>query len=210
MSDDPLATYRPDALDARPSSTGLLAAGSPIRTTLLVLLAYAVVGAVAGVVWQWVWTPPGQVIQDHQIFYDSYASLRREFTGTGYYVLVGLVASALVALGTCLLTRGREVLVLLLVIAGSVIAAALMWRVGTALGPADPKSLAAHTTARTPVSGQLTVSGKSPYAVWPMASLLVLALVYFAWPGAVADRSHHGEPSPGEHPQPGPPEVQPR
>ena len=165
------------------SRPGLLAPGSPVRTILMVLLAYAVLGAVAGVVWEWVWTPPGQVIAKHQVFYDSYSSLRRVFTGTGLYVLVGAVASAVLALAVSLLVRGRELMVLALVLLGSALAAALMWRVGTQLGPADPASLAAHATGRHTVPGELSVQGKSPYLVWPFVSLLVLSAVYFAWPG---------------------------
>jgi hypothetical protein len=162
---------------------GPLAAGSPLRTALLVVLAYVLLGAVAGVVWETIWTPPGQVIARHEVFYDSYASLRRVFTGTGLYVVVSAAASGLLALTVTLLTRRRELLVLVLVVVGSALAAAVMWKIGTSLAPADPATLAAHTTKRTPVSGELTVEGKSPFLVWPMTSLLVLSLVFFAWPG---------------------------
>jgi hypothetical protein len=172
------------------SRPGLFAPESPVRTVLLVLLAYAVLGALAGVVWEWLWTPPGQVIQQHHVFYDSYASLRREFTGTGFYVVVGIVTSALGAVASCLLTRGRELLVLVLVVVGSAIGAAVMWRIGTLLGPADPASLAAHTVTRTRVPGQLAVAGKSPYLAWPLASLFVLAILYFAWPGSHPTHAH--------------------
>jgi hypothetical protein len=164
---------------ARP---GLLSAGSVVRTALVVLLAYAVLGAVAGVVWEWIWTPPGQIIDRHQVLFDSYASLRRVFSGTGLYALVGGVTSALIALAVTTLTRGRELWVLLFVIVGSAIGAALMWRVGTQLGPTDPASLATHASGRTAVAGNLTVSGRSPFLVWPMTSLFVLAMIYFAWP----------------------------
>jgi hypothetical protein len=169
--------------DDRPRR-GLLAAGGPVRTALLIVLAYAVAGAVAGVIWEVVWTPPGQVIDQHQVFYDSYASLRRVFTGTGYYVVVGAATSALVALAVALLARGRELLTLALVVIGSVIAAVVMLKVGTMLGPGDPASVAAHTTSRTQVSGQLDVDGRTPYLIWPMTSLVVLALVFFAWPSS--------------------------
>jgi hypothetical protein len=158
------------------------------RAGLLVLAAYAVVGALAGVVWEAVWTPPGQVIAQHQVFYDSYASLRRVFTGTGWYVVVGTVASAVVSLVICLLTRHRALLALAGVIVGSALGAFVMLRVGTALGPADPADLAAHTVERTTVPGELTVDGtshfgiKSPYLVWPAASLLVLAGVFITLP----------------------------
>jgi hypothetical protein len=178
------------------SATGLrapgrLGPGSAARTVLLVLLTYAVVGAVAGVVWEWVWTPPGQVITQHQVFYDSYASIRREFTGTGIYVLVAVGGGALAAFASCLLGRGRELLVLVMVLVGSAVAALVMRWVGTTLGPGDPASLAAHTVARTRVSGKLTVAGKSPYLAWPMASLFVLAILYFAWPGSSPDHGRH-------------------
>lgn len=178
----------------------------PFTQVLAVLLAYAVVGAVAGVVWEWVWTPPGQVLDHHQVLFDSYASLRRVFTGTGLYALVGACASALVALAVCLLVRGRELLVLASVVVGSAVAAALMWRVGTLLGPPDPASLAAHTSGRTTAPGALTVAGRSPYLVWPTASLFVLALVYFAWPAPVSPRAPRDRGSSDPH-EAGTPQV---
>jgi DivIVA domain-containing protein len=167
------------------------------RTVLLVLVAYAVVGALAGVVWEAVWTPPGQVIAEHQVFFDSYASLRRVFTGTGWYVVVGSVASALVSLVVCLLTRHRALLTLALVVVGSAIGAAVMLKIGTSLGPPDPATLAAHTVKRTTVPGELTVDGtshlgiKSPYLVWPTASLLVLAVVFIILPVPPFPRDRH-------------------
>lgn len=162
--------------------SSLLGRGSPVRTVVLVLVAYAVLGAAAGFVWERLWTPPGQVIVQHHLLYDSYASLRQVFAGTGLYVLVGAVASALLALGVTVLVRGRELLVLVTVVVGSAIGAALMWRVGTLLGPDDPAGLVARTAGRATVQGNLTVAGKSPFLVWPMTSLFVLALIYFAWP----------------------------
>jgi DivIVA domain-containing protein len=159
-----------------------------VRSGLLGILGYAVVGAAAGVVWEAVWTPPGQVVAQHQVFFDSYASLRQVFTGTGWYVVVGTVASALASLVVCLFTRHRALLTLALVIVGSAIGAAVMLKVGTSLGPADPATIAAHTVKRTAVAGALTVDGtshlgvKSPYLVWPTASLVVLALVFIVLP----------------------------
>ena len=65
---------------------------------IAVVLTYVVVGAAGrgglGVALE----PPTQVVQQHQLYYTDYASLRRVFTGTGLYALVAAVASALVAL----------------------------------------------------------------------------------------------------------------
>jgi hypothetical protein len=157
----------------------------PLRLALIVievLIAYALVGLVAGLVWEGVWTPPTMVVQQHQAFYADYQSLRRVFTGTGLYVIVGAAASVLTALAISVLTRQREVLVLVAVTLGSAMAALVMREVGVSRGPADPTVLAKTTANGSHLSGALDVSGHSPYLVWPMTALFVLALVFFAWP----------------------------
>jgi hypothetical protein len=168
--------------DSPTTSAGVLHRGSAARFVVLTLLAYVVLGAVAGAVWEWVWTPPQQVVRDHQVFYSSYESLRRVFTGTGLYVVVGGVAAALISFVVCLLTRGRELVTLATVLVGSCVAAALMRYVGGRLGPDDPLSVAKPTGTEV-LPGQLDVHGFTPYLIWPMVSLLVLSLVFFAWPG---------------------------
>jgi hypothetical protein len=157
-----------------------------IRFVVVALLAYVVLGAVAGVVWEWVWTPPDQVVRDHQVFYTSDESLRRVFTGTGLYVLVGGVAAALIAFAVCFRARGRELVTLATVVVGSCAAAAVMRLVGGRLGPDDPLSVA-KPPATGVLPGQLVVNGFTPYLVWPMVSLFVLAVVFFAWPNHPGD-----------------------
>jgi hypothetical protein len=156
---------------------------APWLPVLAALVAYALVGLVARLVWEPVWNAPTQQVQDHAVYYVDYESLRRVFTGTGLYAVVGFVASAATALVVCLLTRRRELVTLLTVVVGSAIAAGVMWKTGVTLGPADPTAVAAHAANGTKVSGPLQVSGHSPYLVWPMASLLVLSLVFFGSPG---------------------------
>jgi hypothetical protein len=156
--------------------------GSWVIQLVAVVVAYALVGLVAGFVWEAVWTPPTQQVQNHAVFYTDYQALRRVFTGTGLYALVAAAASAVTALVVCVLSRRREMLTLLAMLVGSALAAWVMWKTGVSRGPVDPTSLAAHAANGTKVSGPLQVSGHSPYLVWPMASLLVLALVFFGSP----------------------------
>jgi hypothetical protein len=156
---------------------------SSVLFAVAVVATYVVVGAVAGVVWEWVWSPPTQVVEQHQLFYTDYGSLRQVFTGTGLYVVVSVVASALTALAAGLLTRRHELLVLAAVTLGSLAAAYTMHAVGVALGPPDPLRLAKTAADGRHLSAQLVVNGKTPYLVWPMVSLFVLSLVFFALPG---------------------------
>ncbi len=182
---EPMTTRRP-----RP------AVSRAVLMVVGVLVAYAVVGLVAGVVWERVWTPPSQVVQQHQVFYADYASLRRVFTGTGLYAIVAVIASAVVALVVGLVTRGRELLVLATVVLGSALASLVMWKVGVRLGPPDPAAAAAHLADGRQVPGALAVSGHSPYLVWPMTSMFVLALMFFTLPAARAGRE---QAAPADH-----------
>src|SRR5690349_13537693 len=102
----------PERMSDGGARRSVLGRGSPARQVVLILLAYVVVGAIAGAVWEWIWTPPVHIIRNHQVYYASYASLRGVFTGTGLYALVGAVASALLAVAVCLLTRRRELVTL--------------------------------------------------------------------------------------------------
>jgi hypothetical protein len=176
--------------------------GIPVRFVLLTLLAYVVLGAVAGAVWEWVWTPPQQVVSNHQVFYASQASLRRVFTGTGLYVVVAAGGAALLSVVVCLLARGRELVSLVTVLVGSCVASAVMRLVGGLLGPDDPLS-AAKPTGTQVVPGELTVHGFTPYLVWPMVSLFVLALVFFAWPAGHDDVAVGRRTDPSEADVPG-------
>jgi hypothetical protein len=178
-------TPRPTGHGRHSKGRGRATGASPLAVALLVLevlLAYAVVGLVAGLVWEAIWTPPDQVVQHHQVYPADYHALRQIFTGTGLYVLVAAAASAFTALVISLLTRRRELVVLCALAVGSCAAAGGMREVGISRRPVDPTTLAASTANGVHLQGALDVTGFSPYLVWPMASLLVLSLVFFAWP----------------------------
>ena len=58
---------------------------------LVVLVAAAALGALAGVVWEWVWTPPSGVAFQGKFVLDE-NGLPGEFSGTGWYVVVAAAA----------------------------------------------------------------------------------------------------------------------
>src|SRR5262249_52808089 len=87
---------------------------------------------------------------------------------------------------------------LFLVLTGSVAAAFLMREVGYALGPPDPLIAAKHAADGTRLEGQLQVTRITPLLLWPLASLFVTALTFFAWPRRPFPRDRAGA-AEGEH-----------
>src|SRR4051812_21002279 len=104
----------------------------------LVVLVLAAAGALAGVVWGWVWTAPGGVVADHKWVASDEANLRGQFSSTGWYVIVGAVAGLVAGTLVALFLDQVPIATLAGVAVGSLVGAALMYRVGVALGPSDP------------------------------------------------------------------------
>lgn len=151
---------------------------SALRTVVVSVVLLAVAGALAGVVWVWWWTPPSGVVVDHRWVQDE-AGLRGDFFATGSYVAVAAVTGLLVAVLLALLFDRTEIVTLVAVLAGSVLAAWVMYRVGLALSPADPRTLADSAKDGTRLPGRLTVDGDSPFQAFPGGALLGLVIVWF-------------------------------
>jgi len=143
----------------------------------LVLAAFALAGAVAGFVWERVWTPATGVVLDHEWRPDGALALQQQFSGTGWYVVVGTAAGLLLGLVATLLVDRVPLLTLVAVLAGSALAAWLMLRVGVALGPEDPRDLAASASDGTRLPARLEVSGWSPFIAFPVGALIGLVII---------------------------------
>ena len=61
----------------------------------IVVAVCAVAGALAGVVWEWLWTPPVGVVIRHEWLL-GLSGLRSEFSATALYVILASVAGLLV------------------------------------------------------------------------------------------------------------------
>jgi hypothetical protein len=144
----------------------------------LVVAALAAVGALAGVLWQWVWTPTIGVVVDHRWTAGDALGLQHEFSGTGWYVIVALVAGLVAGTAVALLADRVPLLTLAAVVVGSALAAWLMLVVGTALGPPDPDVAARTADDGTRLPMQLTVTGRSPWLALPSGALIGLLVVF--------------------------------
>lgn len=147
-----------------------------IRQAAIAVVAFAVAGAVAGVVWEWLWTPPVGVVVDHK-WLMGLAGLRAEFSATGVYVVVASVAGLLTAVLCALFLDRAELVTLVAVVVGAVLAGWVMVQVGQALGPADPRELAETARDGTRLPSDLRIVGKSPYVAFPAGATLGLAVV---------------------------------
>jgi hypothetical protein len=144
----------------------------------LAVVGLAAVGALAGAVWQWLWTPTVGVAMDHHWTAGDAIGLQHEFSGTGWYVVVGLVAGLVAGVAVALLVDRVPLLTLAAVVVGSALAAWLMLVVGTALGPADQDVVARTAADGTKIPMQLTVTGHSPWIALPSGALIGLLLVF--------------------------------
>lgn len=148
-----------------------------LRDVALVLGVFAVAGVVAGVAWELWWEAPTGVVVDGAWFPDD-AGLRQVFSGTALYITVALGGGVLAGAVSAWFVDRVEVLTLVLVVVGSVLAGWVMLQVGAALGPPDPAVLARSAADGTALRGSLEVSGDSALVGFPAGALLGLVVVF--------------------------------
>lgn len=145
---------------------------------LLVVGIFAAAGALCGVLWHQLWDAPEGVVAGQQWFTDE-SGLRGDFAGTGWYVVVASLAGLVLGTLTAWTFDRSELVTLVAVVGGSVLAAWLMLRVGYHLSPPDPDQLALTAPDGTRLDGALRVRRLPPRLAFPMGALVGLCAVYF-------------------------------
>lgn len=148
-----------------------------LRDVALVLVLAALVGALAGVIWEWWWAPPTGLVLDHA-WYPDLQGVKQLFSGTGRYVIVGLASGVLLGTISAWFFDRVELVTVLTVAAGSVLAAWLMLQVGTALAPPDPTMTARTAEDYTELPGTLQVEGDGALAAIPAGALTGVAVIF--------------------------------
>lgn len=152
--------------------------------SILILLLLAVVGLAAGWVWFQLWDAPAGVVSEHRWFPTPYMpGQRAEFDGVALFVIVGGIAGMVAGTLCALLLARQEIVTVAAVAVGSGLASWLMASVGTALGPTDPDALARTAADGTKLSGDLVVTGLSPYLALPAGALFAVLVVFLATAG---------------------------
>jgi hypothetical protein len=168
---------------ARVSRGSLLWAGAIV----VVLVAAGVVG---GLVWRALVDIPSGVVVGHQWYPDPWdPGQQASFAATGWYVVVAAVAGLVIGLLAAWFSRAPEVLTLVAVVVGSLVAAWLMLVVGLHGAPPDPQTAAAHAADGTRLSGTISRPGAAAFITLPLAAIAPLAVVFLLVAG------HRMEPS---------------
>ena len=136
-----------------------------VKHLALVVVAYLVAGAGAGVLWERLWEPTAGLAYDDQWYLEP-AGPDLSFQAIALFVLIafplGLVLAALVGL-----RRDDEVATVVTVLVAATAAGVVMYVVGAMLGPADPQALAAGAPDYTPLPGDLGLTapdrGRTPW-----------------------------------------------
>lgn len=145
----------------------------------IIVVVFAVVGVVGGLLWEAAWTPePGEVLKHvwYPISWDR--AMPTDFAGTGWYVVIGMVAGVIVGgLAAWLLDRA-ELVTLAAVVVGGLLAAYLMRVVGLHRGPGDPQQIAKTAPDRTKLPSELRLASWWLLTVVPGAALAALGVVF--------------------------------
>lgn len=150
---------------------------------LAVVLAFAIVGAAAGVSWHALWAPAPKAV----VFQKApYFMPDGEFRSTGLYVAIAAPVGLVLGLVLTWWCRREPLTMVLAVLAGSVVAGAVMIGVGLLLSPADPQGAARHAAEMTTVPGMLRVQPGAAWCVFPFGAMLgALIVLLTTSPGPV-------------------------
>lgn len=146
------------------------------RPAVTALVGLTAVGALTGVGW-WLLVTPAFFTKQPGGGSMSELQLGHRVSADGWYAVLAVVVGLL---GGVVLSRWQErdsLLTLVVLLAGSVLAAAAMALVGHLLGPGDPRVALAQAPLGGRVAVPLSVSASTAYLAWPVGAALGALLV---------------------------------
>jgi hypothetical protein len=157
-----------------PPSEGDRAAGEEARAMLLdvavVLGAFLAAGTLAGILWPTLVDPVLVTRTDTGIAADEVA-LSNRFSNDGWYAVLGGVGGLGLGVALTAWRRTHEVVTLLVVVAGALVAALVSAQLGHWLGPDDPSRALADAAVGATAADVVDVTAEGAYLVWPIAAV---------------------------------------
>jgi hypothetical protein len=149
---------------------------------VVVLAAFLVAAVVVGALWPHL-VHPVEVVRDKAGLLTDETALAERFGNVGWYTL--LAGGAGVLLGAVLTAwrRTDELVTLVAVIAAACLAAWLSAKIGTWLGPDDPKQVLAAAKVGATAPDRVVLDAQVAYLVWPISALIGASVVLWSRPG---------------------------
>jgi hypothetical protein len=151
-------------------------ARSMLVDVAVVLGAFLAAGIVAGILWPQLVEPVMLSRTELGISTDEVA-LSNRFSNDGWYAVLAGVAG--LGLGVVLTAwrRTHEVVTLLVVVAGALLAAFVSARLGRLLGPEDPNRVLADAAVGASAPDVVRITAEVVYLVWPIAAVVGALIV---------------------------------
>jgi len=170
---------RPEAVEPR-RGRGLRPA---LRQAAVIVVVFAIAGVICGFIWEAVWSPePGEVVKHVWYPFSWDRAMPTDFAGTGWYVMVSIVAGLLLGAVLSWLQDRAELLTLAAMVVGGLLAAYLMRVVGLHRGPGDPQRIAKTAADGTKLPTELKLASWWLLTVLPGAALAGLSVVFLLVP----------------------------
>ncbi len=153
----------------------------------VVLGAFLVAGIAAGVLWP-VLVDPVVVTRTELGLSTDEVALSNRFSNDGWYAVLGGVLGLGLGLGLTAWRRTHEVVTLLVLVAGALLATLVSAQLGRWLGPDDPNRALADAAIGASAPDVVRVSAEGVYLVWPIAAVAGALIVL--WGPAGEQRTH--------------------
>jgi hypothetical protein len=148
---------------------------------VVVLGVFLLAGAAAGALWPQLVDPVTVTRTDFGLVTDE-VGLARRFDNEGWYAVLGGCGGLLLGVLLTAWRRTDEVVTVLVVVAGALLAAFVSARLGTWSGPDDPERVLADAASGTTAPAQVRLAAEAAYLVWPAAALVGAVVVLWASP----------------------------
>ncbi|WP_416952994.1 hypothetical protein ACNKF0_13875 [Nocardioides sp. T5] len=149
---------------------------------LAILAGFVAAGAAGGVLWERLWDAPTGLAFEGRWYLEP-AGPDFAFEAIALFVVIAFPIGLLLAV-LAGRWRGHETVTVVTVLVAAGVAAAVMYAVGSALGPPDPQALAAGRPDYTPLPGDLGLTAPDQGRV-PWHSTALVALPAGAMAGLV-------------------------
>lgn len=162
----------------------------------VVLLTFAGVGALGGLLW-WLVVEPAELTRTPEGSVMGEAELAQQFASDGWYAVIAVVAGFLTGMALAWWRARDFLLTTVLLVPGAATAAAVMAWTGRVLGPSDPDAVIKDLPRGATVPVELVVSATPSYLMWPIAALVGALMVLWSTVGVAASAAppRSGHPS---------------